>query len=184
MRLKVLVVAFAIAALTLALVATVALGDDRSRARATLTGYEEVPSVSSMGRGEFRATIDDGAQVIRYTLTLGGTFNSPIAVAHIHFGQRSVNGGVSAFLCGAGGPRTLPACPQSGTVEGTIAPADVVGPNGQGIAPMRWDKLVAAIRAGVTYVNGHSAPTGPHPGGELRGQVTTRGGGNDRDNDD
>jgi hypothetical protein len=175
MRAKVIVLAFAIAALTLALVATAALGDDRSRARATLTGYEETPSVSSMGHGEFRATIDDGAQVITYSLTLSGTFNAAIAAAHIHLGQRGVAGGVSAFLCGGGskGP-----CPQNGTITGTIAPSDVIGPAAQGIAPTEWGELVAAIRAGVTYVNAHSAA---QPGGEIRGQVNVRGDGNAND---
>jgi hypothetical protein len=174
MRPKVLVLAFTIAALTLALVTTVALGDDRSHARATLTGYEETPSVSSMGRGDFRATIDDGAQAIHYSLTLAGTFNGPIGVAHIHFGQRGVAGGVSAFLCGGG---AKPACRQDGVaVEGTIVPGDVIGPGGQGIAAGEWRKLVAAMRAGVTYVNAHSST---QPGGEIRGQVSTR---SDRNN--
>jgi len=174
-RPKVLVLAFTIAALTLGLVATVALGDDRSSARATLTGYEETPSVSSLGRGEFRATINDGAQVIDYSLTFSGTFNSPIAVAHIHFGQRGVAGGVSAFLCGGG---NKPACPQSGPVTGTIVPSDVIGPAAQGIAAGEWRELVAAMRAGVTYANAHSST---QTGGEIRGQISTRG---NRDNDD
>lgn len=181
MRPKLLVLAFAIAALILALVATVALGDDRSRARATLTGYEEVPSVSTMGRGEFRASIDDANQVINYSLTLGGTFNSPIGVAHIHLGQRSANGGVSAFLCGGGSKATTP-CPQDGTVTGTIVPSDVIGPTGQGIAAGEWRELVAAMRAGVTYANAHSTT---QPGGEIRGQIKTNGQrDNDKDDDD
>jgi hypothetical protein len=180
MRPKLLVLAFAIAALTVALVATVALGDDRSTARATLVGYEETPSVSTLGHGDFRATIDDGAQVIDYSLTLGGTFNSPIAVAHIHFGQRGVAGGVSAFLCGGGSKSDKP-CLQNGSVTGTIVPSDVIGPAGQGIAAGEWRELVAAMRAGVTYANAHSAT---QAGGEIRGQITTRGNrGNDSDDD-
>ena len=85
--------------------------------------------------------------------------------AHIHFGQRSVNGGVAASLCGGGGK---PACPQSGTVTGTVVPADVVGPAGQGIAAGEFDELVAAIRAGRTYANVHSTK---FPPGEIRGQI-------------
>jgi CHRD domain-containing protein len=180
MRPKMFVLAFAIAALTVALVATVALGDDRSTARATLIGYEETPSVSSLGHGDFRATINDGAQRIDYSLTLGGTFNSPIAVAHIHFGQRGVAGGVSAFLCGGGSKSDKP-CPQSGTVTGMIVPSDVIGPAGQGIAAGEWRELVAAMRAGVTYANAHSAT---QSGGEIRGQITTRGNRDNNNNDD
>jgi hypothetical protein len=169
MRPKVLVLAFALAALTIALVATVALGGDKSRVTTTLTGYSEVPSVSTMGRGEFTATIDDEARVITYSLTLGGTFNSPLLFAHIHFAQRDVNGGVAAFLCG-GGSKPQP-CPPNGTVTGTITPADIVGPAGQGIAAGEWDELVAAIRAGVTYANVHS---NTQPGGEIRGQINDK----------
>jgi len=175
MRPKLLVLAFALAALAVALVATVALGDDRSTARATLIGYMETPSISSLGHGDFRATINDEAQVIDYSLTLGGTFNGPIAGAHIHFGQRDVAGGVSAYLCGGGSKSDTP-CPQNGTVTGTIVPSDVIGPAPQGIAAGEWRELVAAMRAGVTYVNAHSAT---QPGGEIRGQITTRG---NRDN--
>ena len=66
-----------------------------------------------------------------------------------------------------------------GTVTGTIDAADVIGPNGQGIAPTQIRELVAAMNAGVTYVNVHTndgvdpANTGPgdFPGGEIRGQL-------------
>ncbi len=180
MRPKVLALAFAISALTLAIVATVAFADEQRKARATLTGYEETPStLSSPGRGEFRATIDDRNREIRYALTIGGLPTIAV-VAHVHFGQRATTGGVSAFLCGGGGK---PACPQNGTVEGTITPADVVGPTGQGIAPGEWDELVAAMRAGYTYANVH---TSAFPGGEIRGQINDknqRGDRSDREGD-
>ncbi len=175
MRPKMLVLAFAISALALALVATVALGGDKSKVSTTLVGYSEVPSVSSMGRGDFSATIDDQNRVISYRLTLGGTFNSPLLFAHIHFAQRDVNGGVAAFLCG-GGSKPAP-CPPNGTVTGTITPGDIIGPAGQGIAPGEWDELVAAIRAGVTYANVHS---NTQPGGEIRGQINDKNGRSDR----
>jgi hypothetical protein len=166
MRPKVLVLAFAIATLTLALVATVAVADEQRKARATLTGYEETPqSLSSPGRGEFRATIDDGNREIRYALTIGG-LPTNILFAHVHFGQRATSGGVSAFLCG-GGTKPDP-CPVNGTVEGTIRPIDVVGPTGQGIAAGEWDELVAAMRAGYTYGIVHRSQ---FPAGEIRGQI-------------
>jgi hypothetical protein len=169
MRPRSFVLAFAIAALTVALVATVALGDDKSKAKATLTGYEETPqSLSSTGSGSFHATIDDRAREIRYSLTIGG-LQTKVLFAHVHFGQRATSGGVSAFLCG-GGSKPAP-CPANGTVEGTIAPADVIGPTGQGIAPGEWDELVAAMRAGFTYANVH---TSAFPGGEIRGQISDR----------
>ena len=54
------------------------------------------------------------------------------------------------------------------TVTGTITAANVIGPTAQGIQPGEFDKLVAAIRAGVTYANIHNAIFG---GGEIRGQI-------------
>jgi hypothetical protein len=172
MRLKVLVLAFAIALLSLAVVATAAFADEQKKAKATLTGYEETPStLSSPGRGEFRATIDERNREIRYSLTISG-LPTNILFAHVHFGQRATSGGVSAFLCG-GGSKPAP-CPANGTVEGTITPADVIGPAGQGIAAGEWDELVAAMRAGYTYANVH---TTAFPGGEIRGQI------NDKTND-
>ncbi|MDQ4029624.1 MAG: CHRD domain-containing protein, partial [Actinomycetota bacterium] len=87
-----------------------------------------------------------------------------------------VAGGVIAFLCGGGGK---PACPAThGTVEGTIRPADVIGPAAQGIAAGEFDELVRAIRAGATYANVHS---GTYPAGEIRGQIRTNGKGHEDD---
>jgi hypothetical protein len=132
----------------------------------TLTGYQEATpaGVSSAATGSFEAAIDDDAQTIDYTLSYDG-LEAPVLFAHIHFGNRFTSGGVSAFLCGGGGK---PACPQSGTVTGTITAADVIGPAAQGIAPGELAELVRAIRAGVTYVNVHSTK---FPAGEIRGQV-------------
>lgn len=172
MRPKVLVLAFAVATLTFALVATVALADGQRKARATLSGYEETPqTLSSSGRGEFRATIDDANQEISYTLSFSG-LQTAVSAAHIHLGQRATSGGVSAFLCGGGGQTACP--PGGGTVTGIIRPENVIGPTGQGIQAGEWDELVAAMRAGYTYANVH---TSAFPGGEIRGQI------NDKNND-
>ncbi len=95
--------------------------------------------------------------------------------AHIHLGQRSVNGGVAAFLCGGG---DKPPCPATaGTVTGVIDAADIIGPVQQSIAAGEFNELVRAIRSGVSYANVH---TNKHPGGEIRGQIR----GNDDDDDE
>jgi hypothetical protein len=53
-------------------------------------------------------------------------------------------------------------------LSGTIVPANVIGPVGQGIAPGEFAELVAAIRAGRAYANVHSTL---FPAGEIRGQI-------------
>ena len=127
-----------------------------------MSSYQEVPSISTGANGKFEAKIN--GSTITYKLEYSG-LSTAAAAAHIHFGQRSVNGGVSAFLCGGGGK---PAGPPSGTVTGTIVAADVVGPTAQGISPGEMAELIAAIRAGRAYANVH---TTAFPGGELRGQI-------------
>jgi len=136
-----------------------------------LTSYEEVPALSTAAGGTFRAFINDAAGTIRYTLSYSG-LESDVKMAHIHFGQLSVNGGISIWLCQTAGfvdPTGLaPTCVQSGTVTGLLTQANVVGPAGQGIPPTQFAEIVAAIRAGVAYVNVHSST---FLGGEIRGQL-------------
>jgi hypothetical protein len=149
----------------------VAQGDSSSvrHVRAEMNGYQEPPSISTTGEGSFTASIDDESRTITYELSYSGLEGTTTIQAHIHLGQRSVNGGVSTFLCGGG---DKPPCPQtSGTVEGIIDAADVTGPVAQGIAAGEFEELVQAIRAGHTYANVH---TNKHPGGEIRGQIHDR----------
>jgi len=135
--------------------------------KATLSGFEEVPALSSPGSGEFSAQVS--ADAIDYTLSYSG-LASGVLFAHIHFGQMGVNGGVSVFLCSnAPAPVPTPTCPiTDGTVSGTIEADDVIGPDGQGIMAGGLDELLDAVDAGVTYVNVH---TNDFPGGEIRGQI-------------
>jgi hypothetical protein len=130
--------------------------------KAHLSGYQEVPPISTTATGRFEAKIN-GSQ-IEFKLSYSG-LEGPVRFAHIHFGQKGVNGGVAAFLCGGG---SKPACPQEGEVTGTIVASDVIGPADQGIAPGEIDELIAAMRAGVTYANVHSDT---FPNGEIRGQI-------------
>ena len=136
-----------------------------------LTSYEEVPALSTAASGAFRAFINDAAGTIRYTLSSSG-LESEVKMAHIHFGQLTVNGGISIWLCQTAefvDPTGLaPTCVQSGTVTGLLTQANVVGPAGQGIPPTQFAEIVAAMRAGVAYVKVHSAT---FLGGEIRGQL-------------
>jgi hypothetical protein len=143
---------------------------------ARLDSYQETPSLNSPGRGTFRAEVSNDQITFRLDYS---NLTGPAAVAHVHIGQRGVAGGVSYFLCGGGGK---PACPTatSGTVTGTVVAADVVGPTAQGFNPGDLVSVLAAMRAGVTYANVHTAK---FPAGEIRGQL--RGGhGHDEDDND
>jgi len=162
--------------LTVLILGTVGIAaDDPSviHLRATLLGANEVPPVSSTATAEFEATISDGN--FSFSLTFEG-LAANAAASHIHFGQTHVNGGVTVFLCGGG---SQPACPAatSGTIQGTITPANVVGPAAQGIAAGELNKAVQAILQGEGYVNIHNAS---FPGGEIRGQVRVPGAENDK----
>jgi hypothetical protein len=135
----------------------------------TLTGYLEVPAVSTGASGTFEATVEGNA--LDYALSYSG-LEGTVTQAHIHFGQRSVNGGISIWLCSNLASPPTPAgtqpCPASGTVTGTVGAADVVGPAGQGIAAGEFDEIVSAMRAGRAYANVHSTLA---PGGEIRAQL-------------
>jgi hypothetical protein len=133
-----------------------------------LNGYQETPAtISTTGEGTFRAKISADESTIEYELSYGG-LQGTVQQAHIHFGAAGTSGGISVFLCTNLGnsPGTQP-CPPSGTITGMFTALNVIGPTGQGIALGQLAELVAAIRAGVAYVNVHSTTW---PSGEIRGQ--------------
>jgi CHRD domain len=151
--------------------ATVAARDNSRSVRERLTGYEEVPALSTTGTGTFRAFIDTRDDEIDYRLTFSA-LEFPITQAHIHFENETNNGPIVVFLCTnlGNGPEGTQLCPgpdaTSGTIEGTIVADDVL-PVGN-IDAGSFDELLGAIRADATYVNVHSTEFGA---GEIRGQI-------------
>ena len=135
---------------------------------ATLTGYEEVPALSTPAGGSFTAFISPDETTISWQLTYSAT---SVTQSHLHFGQVGVSGGVSVFMCSnlGNGPAGTQPCPvDGGTISGTFAAADVVGPAVQLIAAGELNELIAAIRAGQVYANVH---TTTNPAGLVRGQL-------------
>jgi hypothetical protein len=135
-----------------------------------LSGYQEVPALSTPASGEFRAKIDPADTQLNYQLEYEG-LQGTVTQSHIHLGAAGTTGGIMIWLCGAGasaGPAGTPTCPQSGSVSRTVNAADVVGPSGQGVTAGEFAEALRAIRAGVAYVNVHSSL---FPGGEIRGQL-------------
>ena len=142
-----------------------------------LVGYEEVPAISTTGNGEFHARINKDETEITYTLTYTA-LEGDVQQSHIHLGQTGVNGGITVFLCtnlGNGPVGTQPCPPAPATITGTITANDV-SPNipatlaarNQGLGTGEFGELLAAMRAGATYVNVHSTKW---PGGEIRSQI-------------
>ncbi|MGH7304396.1 MAG: CHRD domain-containing protein [Candidatus Rokuibacteriota bacterium] len=171
--------------------------DDGVDLRATLRGFQEVPPVSTTASGSFKGEISDDGLSIEYSLSYSG-LEGVVRQAHIHFGQRHVNGGIVIFLCQTTvnpDPTGLAlTCPQSGTVTSVLTKANVANnANAQGIessatgagsTDAEFASIVQAIRAGVTYANVHSANAGgvaaKFNSGEIRGQIKTHRDGHDR----
>jgi hypothetical protein len=146
--------------------------DGRFRVATVLKPAEEVPSVSSVAKGFFKATIDANNETISYELSYEGLEGTPVQ-AHIHFGQFGFNGAVSVFLCAnlATPPTpTTPPCPAApATITGTLTAESVLNlAASQGIEAGEFDELVKAIKKGLTYANVHSSR---FLGGEIRGQI-------------
>ena len=116
MRRKRVHIAGAVAVLVAAsVVATTALAGGEREVRTRLTGFQEVPAISTDAGGKFRAKVRTSSHEIRYELSYAN-LTGAVQQAHIHIGQRSVNGGISVFLCsnlgnGPAGTQTCPAAP-------------------------------------------------------------------------
>ena len=162
--------------LACALASAVAFAQGFVNIKELLTGYEEVPSVSTGASGEFTARIRKDS-TIDWELSYSD-LEGAVQQAHIHLGQTGVNGGITVFLCtnlgnGPAGTQPCPAPPA--TITGVITTAQVspnipatAGARTQGLNTGEMDELLAAMRAGATYVNVHSTMW---PGGEVRSQI-------------
>jgi hypothetical protein len=158
-------------------------GDHKRGFSTDMTGYEEVPALSTSGNGQVDVKVAKDGESLKFELHYRA-LETTVTQSHIHFGQKAVNGGIVIFFCSnlGNGPAGTPPCPQpapgeSATVTGTRTAADMTGgAAAQGIAAGEFDELVRALRAGVAYANVHS--TG-RPGGEIRGQFDEEGHGDD-----
>src|SRR5215203_6136680 len=153
-------------------VLTVVTAQNFKTIKEVLTGYAETPSaVSTSGNGIFNARISNDGEQIDWELSYSD-LEGEVLQSHIHFGQKSVTGPISVFLCtnlgnGPAGTQPCPAPPA--TISGTITAAEVTNlANERGISAGELEELISAIRAGATYVNIHSTRW---PGGEIRSQI-------------
>jgi hypothetical protein len=119
---------------------------------ADLNGGQEVPPVATGATGKGTVVISADGSTITYLVTYTGLSGAANA-AHIHTGAVGVNGGVIL-------PLTAGASPMSGT----LTSADFAASG----SVTTFAQAVAAIQAGTTYINIHTAA---NPGGEIRGQI-------------
>ncbi len=158
-----------VAVLGLTVVATHA--DEASLSlKAKLTGFHEVTPKLSPGTGRFEGAVT--GSTLSYTLTYT-QLSSPVFMAHIHFAQPAVNGGIFLWLCGsaaAPGPAGTPTCPPNGgTVSRSgVTAADIQGVASQNLSAGDFAGALSIISSGDAYVNVHTIN---FSGGEIRGQV-------------
>ncbi len=127
-----------------ALLAASAAFAQEMKMKADLTGAQEVPPVTTQGKGSAEVNFDPASKKLSWTVTYSGLSGPPTA-AHFH------------------GPA------EAGKNAGVAVPI----PN-QANSPVTGsatltDAQAADLQAGRYYVNIHTAA---NPGGEIRGQVT------------
>jgi CHRD domain len=112
--------------------------------KADLTGAQEVPPVTTQGKGSAEVTFDPASKQLSWTVNYSG-LSGPATAAHFHGpAEPGKNAGV--------------AVPIPNQAKSPVT----------GLATLT-DAQAADLQAGRYYVNIHTAA---NPGGEIRGQVT------------
>jgi hypothetical protein len=137
--------------------------------RAALTPDQEVgsPVRVSDAFGTATVKIDPHDRWFDIKVKVGDISN--VSLAHIHLGPAGSNGPVRVDLYAAD--------PGGGPFHGELVDLRIFP--GQQSPAISWADLLAAIRAGNTYVNVHTNDGNPmtnntagdYPGGEIRGQL-------------
>jgi hypothetical protein len=120
---------------------------------AKLSGASEVPAVNTTATGSATVTISADESSITYNVSYSG-LSGPVVAGHIHLGAAGANGGVM-----------LPFVVGPSPFSGTLTAADLKATGDV----TTFAQAVAAIKAGNTYVNLHTAA---NQGGEIRGQLS------------
>lgn len=115
-----------------------------------LSGANQVPPVTTAGKGSADLTWDPATRTVTWSITYSD-LSSAATMSHFHDGAAGKNGPVIVWLSKRGEP---PSSPIAGTA--TLTPAQA-----------------AQFTAGQWYINLHSKD---HPAGEIRGQVIVPGG--------
>jgi len=153
---------FAAIAVLLAVLVSTSMANADELFKATLTGDQEVPPVTTDTTGKALLRLDKAQTEIEFQLHVNDGVR--ITQSHIHCAPSGVNGPVVVFLAGlhAAGLDVDGKWVSNATITNT----SIVNPAcGTTVAA-----LAASMRNGNTYVNVHSVA---HPAGVIRGQVET-----------
>lgn len=132
---------------------------------ATLSGSNEVPAVKTDAAGEAKFSIPSGKEQLHYEVTVHDL--KDVTMAHLHMSPAGENGPIVVWLYPSPSEqkeKLIEGVTNGKLVEGTVTPADFVGP----LKEKPFDDLVAKIKQGDIYVTVH---TKQNPEGELRGKV-------------
>jgi CHRD domain len=110
-----------------------------------LTGAQQVPPLSTAGKGTADLTWNPSTRVVTWNITYSG-LTGPVTMAHFHNGAMGKNGPVVIWL----------------TKKGSAAKGAIKGKTT--LTPPQAKQFAA----GDWYINVH---TKAHPAGEIRGQV-------------
>ena len=131
----------------------------KQKFKATMTGDEEVPSVTTKATGMASFTTQNNDTSIKYKLNITGL--SDATGAHIHSGKKGENGDVIVDLLKNSKNNPTKA---GMAIRGNITDSSLTGPmKGKTVGD-----LISAMNSGDTYTNVH---TQKHPKGEIRGQI-------------
>jgi hypothetical protein len=133
-----------------------------SRFTAKLRGRFEVPPVRTNARGSAHFRLSEDGTRLFFKIFLEDI--EDVTVAHIHLGEKGVNGPVVVTLFG---PLEKPVSIVEAEFTGVITRRDLEGP----LEGCSLEALIRQMKKGNTYVNVH---TFEHPDGEIRGQIERR----------
>ncbi len=175
------VLSLLLAALMVGLTASAGGGSDGSKARAELSGDQEVPPVETETRGRLQVRFDDAASVAGFKLKVRD--GVAITQAHLHCAVEGENGPVVAFLSGfiPGGFDVNHKLARARLTDANITAVGADCVPSIGVEITNIAELLDAIRDGNVYVNVHSVA---NPGGEVRGQLRLKDEDGDSDSDD
>ena len=138
-----------------------AAADGQRNFRTHLNGRNQEPQLDTQAQGQAIFQLSKDGTELKFKVIVANIDN--VIGAHIHLAPKGENGPIVLPLLGE------PFIPDPGVtvngilVEGTATADDVSGPLANDL-----DALMAAMRAGNTYVNVHTVEFRP---GEIRGQI-------------